>query len=175
MAEKTIVITTFGQGDTVERISVSLFDTNDSNDYSQGARNYCKAINRLELKDGTWVFARIVSEHAQHMVKKLVPGRTLFTDTIPKLNDREIQRVLREVDKQDLVVALKGMDGDLQDKIFCNLTKMAAEMLKEDMEFMGPVREDDVKARHEKLADIIQNLDAAGEIVIPDPDEKTIV
>ncbi|GHU15502.1 hypothetical protein FACS1894163_02430 [Spirochaetia bacterium] len=65
MAEKTIVITTFGQGDTVERISVSLFDV-ESNGGSSGARNYCKAINKLELKDDAWVFARITGEHEQY-------------------------------------------------------------------------------------------------------------
>jgi hypothetical protein len=172
-AEKTIVLTTFGQGETVERISVSVFDV-ESNGCSRSASNYCKTINSLELKDGTWIFARIAGEHAQFTIKRLVPVRTPFRELIPQLDDRYIQKFMREVDSLDLAMALKGTDSKVQDKIFRNMSKRGAGMLKEDMEFMSPVRMSDVEARQEKLADIIQNLEAEEEIVISNPEDELI-
>ncbi|GHU70103.1 hypothetical protein FACS189450_04000 [Spirochaetia bacterium] len=173
MAEKTIVLTTFGQGETVERISVSLFDV-ESNGGSSGARNYCKAINKLELKDDAWVFARITGEHEQYAIKKLVPRRIPFTELILMVHDSIIQRCLREVESEELAIALKGVDSEVQKKIFRNLSKRAAAMMKEDMEFMGPVRVSDAVEQQEKMVSIIENLAATGEIVIPDQDEKMI-
>ncbi|MDE7333689.1 MAG: flagellar motor switch protein FliG [Lachnospiraceae bacterium] len=82
------------------------------------------------------------------------------------LDDRAIQRVLRDVDNNDLGLALKGANEQVQTTIFNNLSKRLAVMIKEDMEFMGPVRMKDVEEAQQKIVNIIRKLEDSGEIVI---------
>ncbi len=82
------------------------------------------------------------------------------------LDDRAIQRVLRDVDNNDLAIALKGSNEQVQTAIFNNLSKRLAVMIKEDMEFMGPVRMKDVEEAQQKIVNIIRKLEDSAEIVI---------
>ncbi len=89
----------------------------------------------------------------------------VFEDVL-LLDDRAMQRVLREVDNNDLAMALKGSNEQVQNKIFNNLSKRLAVMIKEDMEFMGPVRMKDVEEAQQKIVNIIRKLEDSAEIVI---------
>ena len=82
------------------------------------------------------------------------------------LEDRAIQRVLREVDNSDLAIALKSANEQVQAAIFNNLSKRLAVMIKEDMDFMGPVRMKDVEEAQQKIVNIIRKLEDSAEIVI---------
>ncbi len=82
------------------------------------------------------------------------------------LDDRSVQRVLKEVDMKELSLALKGTSAEVQEKIFKNMSSRAAQMIKEDMEFMGPVKVKDVEEAQQKIVDIIRRLEEEGEIVI---------
>ncbi|SER56102.1 flagellar motor switch protein FliG [Lachnobacterium bovis] len=82
------------------------------------------------------------------------------------LDDRAIQRVLRDVENADLELALKSSNEEVQNVIFKNLSKRLASMIKEDIEFMGPVRMKDVEEAQQKIVNIIRKLEDAGEIVI---------
>ena len=84
------------------------------------------------------------------------------------LDDKAIQRVLRDVTwtTRDLAVALKGANEQVQNAIFNNLSKRLVVMIKEDMEFMGPVRMKDVKEAQQKIVNIIRKLEDSGEIII---------
>ena len=82
------------------------------------------------------------------------------------LDDRAIQRVLRDVDNNDLAVALKRANEEVQNVIFKNLSKRLAAMIREDMEFMGPVRMKDVEEAQQKIVGIIRKLEDSAEIVI---------
>ena len=82
------------------------------------------------------------------------------------LDDRAIQRVLRDVDNADLGVALKAANEEVQNVIFKNLSKRLAAMIKEDMEFMGPVRMKDVEEAQQKVVSVIRKLEDSGEIEI---------
>ncbi len=82
------------------------------------------------------------------------------------LDDKSIQRVLRDVDNNDLEIALKGANEQVQNAIFNNLSKRLATMIREDMEFMGPVRMKDVEEGQQKIVNIIRKLEDAGEIII---------
>ena len=82
------------------------------------------------------------------------------------LDDRSIQRVLRDVDNNDLAIACKGSTEEVQNAIFNNMSKRLAEMMKEDMEFMGPVRMKDVEEAQQKIVNIIRKLEDSAEIVI---------
>lgn len=100
-------------------------------------------------------------ELAEEIRKKMF----VFEDILV-LDDRAIQRVLRDVDNNDLAIALKGSNEEVQNVIFNNQSKRLATMIKEDMEFMGPVRMKDVEEAQQKIVNIIRKLEESGEIVI---------
>lgn len=87
-------------------------------------------------------------------------------DDILMLDDRAIQKILQKVDQQTLTKALKGSDTEIQDKFFRNMSRCTASMLKEDMEWMGPVRLTDVENCQKEILKIIFHLEDKGEIVI---------
>ena len=89
----------------------------------------------------------------------------VFED-IMLLDDRAIQRVLRDVDNSDLSIALKSANEEVQNTIFKNISKRLASMIREDMEFMGPVRMKDVEEAQQKIVGVIRKLEDSGEIVI---------
>lgn len=89
----------------------------------------------------------------------------LFEDIVT-LDDRSIQRVLREVDKRDLALALKVADEKVKQKIFKNMSERAAAVVKEELEFMGPVKLKEVEAAQMRIVDIIKRLEEQEEIVI---------
>ena len=102
--------------------------------------------------------------------------RRLFVfEDIIGLDDRSLQRVLREVDVKDLSLALKGATEELRQKFFKNMSKRAAEMLNEDMQFMGPVRVRDVEESQQKVVNVVRALEDAGEIVIARGCEEELV
>ena len=82
------------------------------------------------------------------------------------LDDRAIQRVLRDVENADLELALKSSTEEVQNVIFRNLSKRLAAMIKEDMDFMGPVRMKDVEEAQQKIVAVIRKLEDSGDIVI---------
>jgi flagellar motor switch protein FliG len=102
--------------------------------------------------------------------------RRLFVfEDIADMDDRSLQRVLRDVDMKDLALALKGATEELRQKFYKNMSKRAAEMLKEDMDFMGPVRVRDVEEAQQKIVNIVRALEDAGEIVIARGGEEELV
>lgn len=93
--------------------------------------------------------------------------RKMFVfEDILSLDDKSIQRVLREVDNNELAIALKGSNDEVQNVIFNNLSKRLASMIKEDMEYMGPVRLKDVEEAQQKIVNIIRKLEDSSEIII---------
>ncbi|MCS6777756.1 MAG: flagellar motor switch protein FliG [Chloroherpetonaceae bacterium] len=95
-------------------------------------------------------------------VKKLM---FVFEDII-LLDDASIQKVLREVDTKELALALKGVGEEVQQRIFKNMSERASTMLKEDMEFMGPVRLRNVEEAQQRIVGIIRRLEENGEIIV---------
>jgi flagellar motor switch protein FliG len=93
--------------------------------------------------------------------------RLMFVfEDINLVDDRGIQMVLKEVDNSDMALALKTASDELKTKIFRNMSERAAAMIREEMEYMGPVKLTDVEAAQQKIVDIVRRLDDAGEIVI---------
>lgn len=89
----------------------------------------------------------------------------VFTDIV-LLDDRAVQLILREVENKELALALKGADQVVMDKIFKNMSDRASQMLKEDMEFMGPVKLREVEEAQQRIVKVIRRLEEAGAIVI---------
>lgn len=97
--------------------------------------------------------------------------RIFMFEDIVLLDDRSIQRVLREVDSVELAKALEGADSEVCDKIYRNMSKRAATMLKEEMEFLGPLSIKDVYEAKRKIVSVIRRLEEGGDIVIVRPGE----
>ena len=104
-----------------------------------------------------------------------VKKRLFVFEDILGMDDRSLQRVLRDVDMKDVALALKGASEALREKFFKNMSKRAAEMLKEDMEYMGPVRVRDVEEAQQKIVNVIRALEDAGEIVIARGGEEELI
>lgn len=93
--------------------------------------------------------------------------RLMFVfEDILLVNDKGIQSVLKEVDNEELSLSLKTASPELRDKIFRNMSERAVQLIKEDMEYMGPVRVSDVEGAQQKIVDIVRRLEDAGEIII---------
>ena len=108
------------------------------------------------------------------LADKINESMFVFEDIVT-LDDMSIQRILREVETKELALALKGCSEDVANCIFRNQSKRAAASLKEDMEFLGPVRLMDVEKSQQKIVSVIRRLDEAGEIVISRGGEDAIV
>lgn len=121
---------------------------------------------------------RNIMEHLEENDPELAEDikRRLFVfEDIIRLDDRSLQRVLREVEMKDLSLALKGATDELRAKFFKNMSKRAAEMLKEDMDYMGPVRVKDVEETQQKIVNVIRALEDVGEIVISRGGEEELI
>jgi len=93
--------------------------------------------------------------------------RLMFVfEDIMLVNDKGIQNVLKEVENETLALALKTASNELKDKIFKNMSERAVTLIKEDMQYMGPVRVSDVEAAQQKIVDVVRRLEDAGEIII---------
>jgi flagellar motor switch protein FliG len=93
--------------------------------------------------------------------------RLMFVfEDIKMVNDKGIQAVLKEVDNHELALALKTASEDLKNKIFGNMSERASGMIKEDMQYMGPVKVSDVEAAQQRVVDIVRRLEESGEVVI---------
>jgi len=93
--------------------------------------------------------------------------RLMFVfEDILLVNDKGIQTVMKEIDQGELALALKTASDDLKKKIFDNMSERAAELIKEDMEYMGPVRLSDVEGAQQRIVDVVRRLEDAGEVII---------
>lgn len=93
--------------------------------------------------------------------------RLMFVfEDILLVNDRGIQAVLKEIENSELILALRTASDELKEKIFSNMSDRAVQMIKEEMEYMGPVRVRDVEMAQQKVVDVVRRLEDAGEIII---------
>ena len=155
-----LVITAYGHGQTIDKIAATIFAAPDGKRTSNAAA-YCNTLNSLRLEGNSWVFARIASENTPCSLDSFLP---VSFDILLKLDDMAIQKIMREVDSQDLGKALIGQNTALQDKIFRNMPERAAAMLKEDMEYMAPVPKSEIKEGQRKILEIYRRFVGIGEL-----------
>lgn len=150
----------------VEKIVESKFSSVVSQDFSQagGVDALASIINRADRTTEKIIMESLEAQNADlaEQVRELM---FVFEDIV-YLDDRAIQRLLREVESKDLGLALKGSNVDVKEKIFKNMSERARQMLQDDMEYMGPVRAKEVQESQSKVVAIIRALEAAGEIVL---------
>jgi len=155
--EKIFVLTVFGHDKTVDSIKIKSFENYNA------ASEYCYTITDLETKNDSWVTARTISENTQYPLGAFLP----FTfDIILSLDDRSIQKLMMEIDSWELIKAMKGGSDAVKEKIFKNMSKRAAIMLKEDIEYMGAIPSNISKRNQKIIMSILRHLEDVGEIVI---------
>jgi len=158
-----IVVTTYGHDRIIDKISVSLFDS--PNDEGQNIKNYCTTVNNLELKDNNWVYAKLVSPNTPYYIHAFIPMQ--FADIIQKIDGQALEKVIREVFPNTLMKAIKNESEIVQSKIFDRMTKRAVTMLKEDMECLGTVSQNEAEEAKNEIVSVIRHLIECGEILSP--------
>lgn len=137
-----------------------------SNDYTH-AGGIDAAVDILNSVDRTTEKTIIDAlEQEDPVLAEEIRKRMFVFEDIITLDDRSIQLVIREIDSKDLALALKTASGEVSERIYKNMSKRAADMLKEDIEFMGPVRLRDIEEAQQRVVAVIRRLEEAGEIII---------
>jgi len=115
-----------------------------------------------------------LEESDAELVEEIRKRMFVFEDIV-KLSNQAIQRVLKEIDNRDLAVALKGSTPEVAKVIYSNISTRLQEMIKEDIEVMGPVRVRDVEEAQQKIVNTIRQLDDSGEIIIQRSGEDDVI
>ncbi|MCX7786253.1 MAG: flagellar motor switch protein FliG [Spirochaetes bacterium] len=159
----------------VERVLEKKLSTLSSEDYTSagGVESIVDILNLVDRSTEKSIIESLEEEDPE--LAEEIKKRMFVFEDIVMLDDRAIQKVLREVDTAELAKALKAVDSEVQDKIFRNMSKRAATLLKEDMEYMGPIRMKDVEEAQQKIVAIIRKLEEQGEIVVARGGEDELV
>ena len=159
----------------VERVLERKLSTLASEDYTSagGVDSIVEVLNQVD-RGTEKIIIEALEEDDPELAEEIKKRMFVFEDIV-LLDDRSIQKVLREVDTQDLAKALKGVDAEVQEKIFKNMSKRAASLLREDMDFMGPIRLRDVEESQQKIVNIIRKLEESGDIIVARAGEEELV
>ena len=159
----------------VERVLERKLSTLASEDFSSagGIDTIVEVLNLVDRSTEKSIIESLDEEDPE--LAEEIKKRMFIFEDIVLLDDRNIQKVLREVDSSDLSKSLKVVDEEVKEKIFRNMSKRAVLLLKEDIEFMGPIRLHDVEESQQKIVNIIRKLEEEGEIVIARAGEDEII
>ena len=159
----------------VERVLEKKLSTLSQEDYTSagGVENIVEILNLVDRSTEKIIIESLEEEDPE--LAEDIKKRMFVFEDIVLLDDRAIQKVLREVDTTELAKALRGVEAEVQDKIYRNMSKRAASLLKEEMEYMGPVRLKDVEETQQKIVSIIRKLEDQGEIVVARSGEDEMV
>ena len=129
-----------------------------------GVKAIVEVLNRVDRTTEKTIIETLEVDNPEltEEIKRLM---FVFEDIV-MLDDRSLQMVLREVDTKDLSLALKATPKEVAAKVFKNMSTRAADMLREEIEFMGPVKIRDVEEAQQKIVNVIRNLEDKGEIVV---------
>ncbi len=137
-----------------------------------GFKTAAEIVNNLDSSVGSELLESIkeVDEDMGNQIQDLM----FVFENLKDVDDRGIQTLLREVSSDVLIVALKGADDALEEKIFANMSKRAAELLRDDLEAKGPVRISDVEAAQKEILTIARRMADAGEIILGGSGEEML-
>ena len=129
-----------------------------------GPKTVATILNRTSVGLSREVISQI-EEKDEDVAAEIKRLMFLFDDLV-HLQDKDIQRILKEVDRKDLALAMKIADDKVTTKIYNNMSERAAELLKEELQYMGPVRLKDVESAQARIVDAIKHLEEQEEITI---------
>ncbi|MCE0731967.1 flagellar motor switch protein FliG [Halomonas sp. G15] len=137
-----------------------------------GARTAAEILNLMNTSQEEAAIETVRS-HSEDLAQKIIDEMFLFENLID-LDDRSIQIILKEIDTNSLVVALKGAPEVLMDKFMRNMSQRAADLMREDMDARGPIRVSQVEAEQKTILQVVRRLADAGEIVLSGGDETYV-
>jgi flagellar motor switch protein FliG len=138
-----------------------------------GTRAVAEILNLMDRATQDAILQTLGKKNAE-LAEEVKQMMFVFEDII-SIDDRSIQRALREIDTRDLTLALKGASKELREKFFKNMSSRAADTVKEEMELMGPVRMREVEEVQQKIANIFRELGEKGEIMIGTGKEEELI
>lgn len=132
-----------------------------------------EVLNRVDRGTEKLIIETLEEEDPE--LAEEIKQRLFVFEDIVLLDDRAIQQVIREVDIRDWALALKTASEEVSERIFRNMSKRAAEMLREEIDFLGPVRLRDVEEAQQKVVGVIRRLEEIGEIIIVRGGEDEVI
>lgn len=138
-----------------------------------GVKTLVEILNSVDRSTERNILSNL--EETQPELADTVKASLFVFEDVINLDRTSIQRTLREVSNEDLALALKGASEEVADIIYGNMSKRAAELLKDDIQFMGPVRLSTVEEAQQRIVAIIRRLDEAGEIIITRGDQNAVI
>ncbi len=138
-----------------------------------GVESIVAILNRVDRGTEKTILEALAEENPE--LADEIKRRMFVFEDIVLLDNRSVQRFLREVDAKDLAMAMKTVSEDVKNLIFRNMSKRAVELLKEDMSYMGPVRLRDVEEAQQKIVNVIRQLEDSGEIIISRGKEDELI
>ena len=159
----------------IERVIESKFSTMVSQDYTSagGVQTIVSILNAVDRGTEKYIMEELEIQDAE--LSEEIRKRMFVFDDIALLDSRSIQRFVREIDNNQWAIALKGASEEVKEVIFANMSKRLVEMIKEDMEFMGPVRLKDIEEAQQAIVNVIRMLEEQGEIITPRGGDDLIV
>ena len=149
----------------IEHVLQTQFNITDTGGRKiEGAKTAAEILNNIPKELGETII-ETVEEKAPQKAEEIKALMFVFDDLI-NVDDRGIQTLLKEVSTSDLALALKGASERLREKIFNNMSKRAAEMLKDEMDTMGPVRVSDVEQAQKNIVEVARRLEGEGKIIL---------
>ncbi len=127
-----------------------------------GPKALAQILNRASISLSKDILDKIESEDPQ--VAGEIQRLMFLFDDLVNIQDKDLQKVLREIDRKDLVLALKTADEKLRNKIFANMSERASDLLKEELQYMGMVKLKEVEAAQSRIIEVVKNLEETGEI-----------
>ena len=150
----------------VERILERKLSSMVTQDFTAagGVDSIVEILNRVDRATERTIMENLEVQNPE--LAEEIKRRMFVFEDIVLLDDRSLQLVLREIESKDLALALKASSNEVAGKIYKNMSKRAADMLREEIEYMGPVRIRDVEEAQQRIVNVIRRLEESGEIVV---------
>lgn len=129
-----------------------------------GVDSIVEVLNRVDRTTERTIIENLEVQHPE--LAEDIKKRMFVFEDIVLLDDRSLQLVLREIESKDMALALKASSNEVAEKIYKNMSKRASDMLREEIEYMGPVRIRDVEEAQQKIVNVIRRLEETGEIIV---------
>ncbi|MBL0061179.1 MAG: flagellar motor switch protein FliG [bacterium] len=148
----------------VEAVLESRVDFSQNSSKLGGVKAAAEILNMIGTSAERSILSKI-NERAPELATEMKNLMFVFEDIV-QLDDRSIQKVLKEVDNKDLALALKHVNPDVKTRVLANMSERASETIQEEIEYMGPVRLKEVEVAQQQVVDIIRRLEEQGQVVV---------
>jgi flagellar motor switch protein FliG len=132
--------------------------------YGSGAQTVAEVLNRVDPSTQKEILGRL-DENSPNLAEKIRALMFTFEDLV-NVDDRGLQRIIQEVDQKDLVLSLKAAGEEIASKIFKNMSERTAAIVKQELDFLGPVRVREVEEAQRRIVAVTRKLEETGEIIV---------